>query len=38
MRFLYGAHIPFVIVFLLFVAAMAWSERKGPGEKGPDEP
>jgi hypothetical protein len=28
MRFLYGAHIPFVVVFLLFVAAMAWSERK----------
>jgi hypothetical protein len=27
MRFLYGAHIPFVIIFLLFVLALAWSGR-----------
>jgi len=32
MRFLYGAHIPFVVVFLLFVAALAWSGgRSGRG-------
>lgn len=28
MRFLYGVHIPFVILFLVFVAAMVFSHRK----------
>jgi hypothetical protein len=28
MRFLYGVHIPFVIFFLLFVAAMVFFSRK----------
>jgi hypothetical protein len=28
MRFLYGVHIPFVILFLLFVAAMVVFSRK----------
>jgi hypothetical protein len=29
MRFAYGAHIPFVIIFLAFVAAMVLFSRKG---------
>jgi hypothetical protein len=29
MRFAYDAHIPFVIAFLAFVAAMVFFHRKG---------
>jgi hypothetical protein len=32
MRFLYGVHIPFVIGFLLFVVALAWSGGRSGGK------
>ncbi len=32
MKFLYIAHIPFVVLFCLFALGFAWTNWRGPGK------